>query len=62
MESFQFVAYYFLCRLFEVKLKIKLILVRLRMSSAASAPSSSHFKSEKTHEQLILAVQRYPCL
>ena len=32
------------------------------MSSAASAPSSSHFKCEKTREQLILAVQSYPCL
>ena len=32
------------------------------MSSATSTPSSSHFKCEKTCEQLILAVQSYPCL
>jgi len=32
------------------------------MSSAACAPSSSYFKCEKTREQLILAVQGYPCL
>jgi len=32
------------------------------MNSAASAPSSSHFKCENTREQLILAVQSYPCL
>jgi len=43
-------------------LKIILILVILRMSSTACAPSSSHFKCEKTREQLILAVQSYPCL
>jgi len=29
------------------------------MSSAACAPSSSHFKCEKTRKQLMLAVQRY---
>jgi len=44
-----------------------LMLVRLRMSSAANAPNSSHFKCEKIREQLILAVQsyclwNYPCL
>jgi len=32
------------------------------MSSAGSAPSSSYFKCEKTGEQLIFAVQGYPCL
>ena len=32
------------------------------MSSAASAPSSSHFKCEKTCGQLMVAVQSYPCL
>jgi len=32
------------------------------MSSAACARSSSHFKCEKTCEQLILAIQSYPWL
>ena len=47
MASFHFVALF--------KLKIKITLMR----SAESAPSISHFQSEKTREQLTLAVQSY---